>query len=503
MHASTDSGQSRVRKTIKAASRRSSLVLLVENSAFTLAAVFGGIILLLLLGTQILNWPWLVVLGALGAVVTLTRARGRILSRYRVAQIVDRRLALNDSLSTAWFLLEDSTSHEVPFAQEQIQRAEEIAPSVQPAKVFPFVWRRTWVLAGAFGAVAFGLFALRYLVLSRLDFKQALIANPLSFPAEVLEYLRKPSPVPGPGRTTLNATNTIPERAFDSKQSEQNVDDRASGEAPGKAGESSNKLSADDGKLPDRTTQTAGSTERKTDSQPGLGGDKNGQPGGKSPDAHPSPNPQSPNEARQEGNRQPSGLMDRMKEALSGLMAKMSPQTANQNDSQHGKQESKPGQQNSQNGSRNPQPGQNPQNSQQSEAQGQQQNAQGQQAAQASEKAPISQSHSSDESASSKGADAQSGIGRQDGEKTLKEAEQLRAMGKLDEIIGKRSSSLTGDMTVETHSSHEQLRTQYSGRIGHHADLGGEINRDEVPVALQQYVRDYMEEVRKQANDQP
>jgi len=29
--------------------------------------------------------------------------------------------------------------------------------------------------------------------------------------------------------------------------------------------------------------------------------------------------------------------------------------------------------------------------------------------------------------------------------------------------------------------------------------LGGEINRDEVPLIYRQYVRDYMEEVHKQA----
>ena len=72
-------------------------------------------------------------------------------------------------------------------------------------------------------------------------------------------------------------------------------------------------------------------------------------------------------------------------------------------------------------------------------------------------------------------------------------------MGKLAEIIGKRSASLTGDMTVETPSSKQQLKTAYSQKTGQHQDLGGEINRDEVPLADQQYVRDYMDEVHKQA----
>ena len=70
-------------------------------------------------------------------------------------------------------------------------------------------------------------------------------------------------------------------------------------------------------------------------------------------------------------------------------------------------------------------------------------------------------------------------------------------MGKLAEIIGKRSANLTGDMTVETASGNQQLKTEYSQRMGHHADLGGEINRNEIPLMYQQYIRDYMEAVRK------
>jgi hypothetical protein len=69
-------------------------------------------------------------------------------------------------------------------------------------------------------------------------------------------------------------------------------------------------------------------------------------------------------------------------------------------------------------------------------------------------------------------------------------------MGKLAEIIGKRSASLTGDMQVVP-SGKQQLQTQYTHEQGKHADLGGEINRDEVPVEDQEYVREYMERVRK------
>ena len=70
-------------------------------------------------------------------------------------------------------------------------------------------------------------------------------------------------------------------------------------------------------------------------------------------------------------------------------------------------------------------------------------------------------------------------------------------MGKLADLIGKRSAQLTGEMTVETSSGKQQLRTQYSQKLGEHSDSGGEINRNEVPPIFQRYVREYMEEVRK------
>ena len=92
-----------------------------------------------------------------------------------------------------------------------------------------------------------------------------------------------------------------------------------------------------------------------------------------------------------------------------------------------------------------------------------------------------------------------SGIGKEDGSKELREAEQLAAMGKISEILGKRAQNVTGEFTVEVASSHNQLRTAYSRRSARHADAGGEIHRDEIPLIYQHYVQRYFEEVRKEA----
>ena len=71
-------------------------------------------------------------------------------------------------------------------------------------------------------------------------------------------------------------------------------------------------------------------------------------------------------------------------------------------------------------------------------------------------------------------------------------------MGKISEIIGKRSANVTGDVTVEVQSGNQQLRTAYTQNSAQHADSGGEINRDEVPVVFQPYVQQYFEQVRRQ-----
>lgn len=494
--------QSRVRQVVEEAFWRSSLVLLVEHSAVALAVVFGGLILLLLLGTQIFDGRWLFLLALVGLTIMFVRVRRRILSRYRVAQLVDQRLQLSDSLSTAWFLLESPGTG--GFAQTQIELAEKTAETVRATTAFPLILRRTWSLAGALFAVAFGLFALRYLVTSSLSLKQALI--PLSFPlpAEVLERIESLA-----GRDSLAHKNQLKASLPNAQRQGSdggNPQDRDSNKAEfaGKSGENN---AAQGSPNPQNLRETAGpqsqSADRadNSDQNESPAGEK--QSSGQASNGKPSGDNQSAKESpREHGPQNNSNLMDKMKDALSGLMAKMQQNDGQLKNSERSPQQS-PGEQAAESKSRNGQMQQSSRNPQESGGQDQQQSALGQQAAQASEKSPATQSHAADASASRKGADSQSGIGREDGEKDLKEADQLRAMGKLDEIIGKRAASLTGDITIETHSGHETLQTQYSGRVGHHADLGREIDRDEVPVALQQYVREYMEQVRKQANSQP
>lgn len=496
---------SRVEAVIRSACRRRFFVLTLEHSALAVSMVLGGGILMLLLGTQILAWYWLVLLGGAGLAIAAWRIRARVLSRYRVAQVLDRRLGLSDSLSTAWFLLTHPEQGNAPAARFQIEHAENVARSVNPERAFPLAGLRLWALASGLLAVAFGLFAVRYLVTNSLSLQPALISLNLAEVFERVENSLSAEKQPVSQQASLDARD---QKARDSAQSGQNG---TLGEKP----ESS--VSPQVGKPDDSSTRSA-QHQNKAEGQGQVTQQGDSQPDGtravSNPDAQQRSNPEDQKANRassgptssqpdsgakdeQNGNRQPSpGLMDKMKDALSSLMAKMRPSSSAQKAAQNGDQfarNQKPGEQKSASKDQN-----DPSQSAQTDQNSDQQSAEGQAQEQASQKAQASRGRSPNESAEKKNSDSHSGIGSQNGNKSLEEAEQLKAMGKLAEIIGKRSANLTGDISVETPSGKEVLKTAYTQKMGRHADSGGEINRDEIPLEYQQYVREYMERIHNQ-----
>ena len=70
-------------------------------------------------------------------------------------------------------------------------------------------------------------------------------------------------------------------------------------------------------------------------------------------------------------------------------------------------------------------------------------------------------------------------------------------MGKISEIIGKRSQNVTGEVMVEVGSTKQQLKTPWAQKQATHVEAGSEIHRDEVPLMYQQFVEQYFEEIRK------
>lgn len=486
---------SRIQALLRSAERRRLLVLAAEQSALSLALVLAGFILMLVLGTQILDWYWLALLAAMGLALLAVRVRSRPLAPYRLAQIIDRRLKLSDSLSTAWFLLAQDRGHE-PIARLQIQRAGELARSVQTARAFPFSGGRPWAFAAALGALAFGLFAVRYLVTRSLNLEHALVPihlgtgpeageEPLS--AHNLKSAIASSRDSEPAVTkAAHAAATRYEKPGTSAPQDASAANRASAAAgDGKPIENGHSQPGSTG-----TTQAGRSDSQSaaTGSQLAPNGDERSEQ--KSAGAMTQAPAAEPNS---------SSLLDNMKDAFSSLLSKMRPSSGPQtpregersSDQSHSTNQAALG--------RNPRDSQTGAHPDQST---QQEKTAGDAQGQAADKSHAAQTRNSSDSAARNGSDNRSGVGRQDGNKDLTEAQQLQAMGKLAEIIGKRSADLTGDITVETPSGKQQLKTEYSQRMGHHSDLGGEINRDEIPLMYQQYIRDYMEAVRKEQRPQ-
>ncbi len=493
-----------VERTVRAAAGRKLLVDGAEELGWTLLIVLSGVMLLLLLGSDIFAPQWLSLLVVTGLGITAWRLRKRRLLPYQVAQLLDRRLHLHDSLSTAYFLRSRPVIPADIATAYQLQQADQLASTVRPETSFPFSGNRIWLAAAALAVISSGLFCTRYLMTRSLDIAPSLI--PLQVPpflqpiTELFDRKKdRDDKLASTDQPKAKARAANGPESQDDKRVEGGRESRAAGASPeasatpppnaGDGAKSGAQAGDAEGKPGenDKSQRSSGSEQASTP--------KDGGSSSKAPDAagNDSGKKQSPN-----GGNAP-GLMNRMKDAMSSLMAKMQASTAQQqakSSGQQGASEDKPGDQSQSQGQ--PKAGsQSEQQKTQDGASNPSETAEGQAQGQGAEKQGTSQGKSSSDQSAQKGADAHSGVGQQDGDKAIKDAEDLKAMGKLADIIGKRSAELTGEMTVETSSGKQQLRTNYSGRVGQHSDSGGEINRDEVPLKFQGYVREYMQQVRK------
>jgi hypothetical protein len=477
--------------------------LLFHQASFAASLGLGGAILLLILGTQILNWYWPVLLFVISLAAGAYRARNQVLSRYQVAQSIDRQLGFHDSLSTAIFFSEhsDRVVSSPDFIEQQKEAAEALARSADVQHGLPFFTPRTLYVNAALAAIVCSMFGVRYGINHNLDLRPSLVRigfdGFLGQSRDVADAKRIRGQRPFERDNKDKGTAADP---WDAKADDPNATPDAALDAANEP-EVSNPDAAPDGAAKSKAT----GTEQPPPGQDPLdSADKgeNTQAGTDSGDSN-SPEGGSKNDKEQSGMKnsgqsgsagENSSLSEKMRDALANLMAKLKP---NKNDGKQSSSQSQSGSQSSQQKSQSPESNSSQsQNKQQAEgdasaqSQGDQQSQNGsQQSAQGK-----SEGKSTDKPNS---PDGKSGIGKQDGDKTAREAAELAAMGKISEIIGKRAQNVSGEVMVEVASGKQQLKTQYSQRNAEHAEAGSEINRDEVPLAYQQYVQQYFEEIRK------
>jgi hypothetical protein len=488
-------------ETVRRARRRILANEALRHAAYAVSAALATLILLLLVGTQILSWIWLMVLPAItlaaGAYATWRSAP----TPYRVAQLVDRNLKLADTLSTALFFARTGAAgHSGDVRRAQRLQAESVAAGVDPRRAIPLRMPRALYSTALLALAAGSLFALRYGLDRRLDLRAPLariVQDRFGYP-EAPQSARNrqnqaahdPKHPEDPGLALDDAgpkspgeLDAAPDAALDTV-GEPDVDNKTGSSRP-----ENSKLA--------QSTQLEGEQNKTGSEEEGVSANQGNQQsadGQKGPSAgKPAQQGKGDDQQGSANSGENSGLLGKFRDAMSSLMNRMRQPSgtkgAQTQAAQNGGQQKGQSGNAGQNGKQGQQPGD-----------GQPADAKNGQPGDDSQNAQSGQSGSPGESGQQAATKQPgSGIGRQDGSKDVKLAEQLAAMGKISEIIGKRAANVSGELTVEVENGNRQLRTPYAQRDATHAQAGGEINRDEIPEALQAYVQQYFEQVRKQA----
>jgi len=450
--------------------------LLLARVAHAVCVAAGGLILLLLAGAEVLDWRWLVVLLGASLLYGFRRTARQTASAYQLAQVADRNLGLHDALSTAYYFSRPDTARRTSAEMRtaQLAAAEALCREADLRRAVPLRVPRTLYLAVALAVTAGGLFTLRYGISRRLALNS-------SFPKIVLDTLRPPV-----RQQTANG-NRVDRRVQEYWQHfGVALEEQAAGTEDPLADQSGRERYSAEGIKP--LEVSVGSEEEGAEAP----GDRLALGTGRD-QAH-----QSGAARRGESRSEDSdSLLEKFRDAFASLLNRLKIQPKGGDPQQVASSamtQSEAGQAR-QGPSQRGMPGSGRELSEgQSGA-----DAQEMQASEGGQKSPNAPGRRGKEGESEASREGRSGIGREEGSKELREAEQLAAMGKISELIGRRSQTLTGEVMVEVTSGKQQLRTPYSQQQAVHAEAGGEIHRDEIPLIYHGYVERYYEQLRRQA----
>jgi hypothetical protein len=459
---------------------------LFAHGAHAAVAILAAFILLLLAGTEVLDWRWMVSVSTLAVGFAMYRVGRRLVSPYGAAQVVDRRMDLADTISTAIYFEQESGHASPSLRQFQRERANQVAQSVDVRRAVPYAVPRGAYLMAVLVLVAGSLFALRYGLIGRLDLHPPLthmLAQQLGWKerTEIAQNTRKPPRIPEQ-QDDAGASVNDPDQTQSMQPDAANDGTDASNDSAAEKGDSTKGDAKKEG---NRASQQSadGDQEAQAESNPSQPDEKPGQQAGKQEQKQ-----QSGGKPDANNSSENSSLMNKAKDLLQNLLSSIKPPSSNpgaqQQNDPNNQGKGQPKQQNDKNG----QPKNGGQKGDQSE---------GQQGEQTQDQQDQNQQGNGKNDTQQATKQPGSGAGNQDGEKRIKQAEDLAAMGKITEILGKRSANLTGEATVEVQNTSQQLKTAYVPGAAQHGQSGGEINRDEIPVAMEPFVQEYFKQARK------
>ena len=430
---------------------------LAVQGAHSISVAMGMLVLVVSLGADMLDWPWLLIAPGTVFVAGSYFARRRRPGAYAAAQVVDSRLHLADTLSTAVFFGSAGRRHPDEGIREAQQRnAATVAGRVDLNRAIPLRAPRALYFSVMLAILAGGLMALRYYSEGRLDLRRPMAHEFGQLLRAAREELATISEALRRGVGDRGKSDTGAEPAVDSKDG--GLSNAADAEL------ATDKSATADG-LEEEAAQRMSAGNSPQDAAANPGSD--------------------------------SSIFSKLSNAADNLFSILKPTAGRQ-----GSQETSSGEGTMQNAAPryarqtgNSADNKQPQAGQVSGSQDGDQRSDSQARAQIAG-APQN-SNSDGEGQDGKGQDGSS-AGANEGDKDIKTAEQLAAMGKISVILGKRSENVNGSAAVEvTSSGEQQLSTRYQQRRAQHVQVEAKTERDEVPPALREFVQQYFKQVRR------
>lgn len=468
---------STVDQLVRRAMRRQMAALALEEACRAAAAVFLLFSVLLVTGAGIFHPAWILAPVLAAGAWAFVRILRRRPDAYAVAQRADSGLGLQDLLATAWYLRRER-GRASGLAPLIVDRAERACAAADVRRAIPLRWTRPATAAAAAFALAVALFVARVGILRSFELQAPLVAVHFDTLTGA-PVPPRPQPRPTPKKLDLPGFRL-----------DENVAAPDEDPFPAEALRTADAPDPSVPASPQALRQTAAARSRAQGEADRSGEEASGEPEGREPDSAPDGNPESSPRGEKAPPQKQDSLLDRMRDALASLMDKFKlelppgdgTRTTSQPSSKQDSARREKGQ---------PQPGRKGEKGQEGDLQSGQQ-----QAADSAQQGKSEQAGRPD----APSPNEKSGVGREEGRKELELAEQLEAMGKLDELLGKRAQNVQGEVMVEvTHSKNQSLRTPFQPVTGNRADAGTELGRDEVPLHLQPYVQRYYEQVRRSA----
>ncbi len=311
----------------------------LAQGAYAASAGMAGVILLLIAGTQILDWPWLVGIIAVTLGLGVYRTLRRVPPAYTIAQLIDQRMLLADALSTAFHFSRVGSGGPESVLESQRAQAELLAARVDLERAVPFAMPRAAYVLAALGLVASGLFAVRYGFSRSLNLRAPLariLMESFGGAPDERAALRKDSRTPRPdapkpiGLTlpegepnSPQALDPAPDSALDTVGIPEAVNDPL-------RQDQSNSQAKSDGSASEKADGEQGDSESSEGSDAATGDSQSDSQGAKNGKQTGAPNSGEPDHSNSDAN---SSLMAKLRDAMSNLVSKMRQQ--NGSGSQH------------------------------------------------------------------------------------------------------------------------------------------------------------------------